>query len=126
MKLKNRTVLVTGAAGFIGSHLCDALVEDNQVIGYDNLSSGKRELVEHLEDDENFELVVADVLDEEELDEQMARADLVFHLAANPDVQVGASDTSVHIQQNLIATHKVLDSMRKNDVDEIVFTSPLF
>ncbi len=123
MKLKNRKILVTGAAGFIGSHLVDALVEENKVIGYDNLSSGKKELVEHLEDEDNFELIVEDVLDKEMLSEVVERCDMVFHLAANPDVKVGAEDTFVHLEQNIIATYNVLDSMRKNDVEEIVFTS---
>lgn len=123
MKLKDRKILVTGAAGFIGSHLVDALVEDNEVIGYDNLSSGKKELVEHLEDDDAFDLVIGDVLDQEKLSEQLERCDMVFHLAANPDVKVGAEDTFVHLEQNIIATYHVLDAMRKNDVDEIVFTS---
>lgn len=123
MELKNRKILLTGAAGFIGSHLADALVEDNQVIGYDNLSSGKRELVEHLEGNDNFELVVADVMDQEELDEQMKRCDMVFHLAANPDVRVGAKDTYIHLEQNIIATYNVLEAMRKNEVNEIIFTS---
>ncbi|MFP4000504.1 MAG: NAD-dependent epimerase/dehydratase family protein [Thermoplasmata archaeon] len=123
MKLKDRKILVTGSAGFIGSHLVDALIEKNQVIGYDNLSSGRRELVEHLEDNDDFELVVADVLDQEKLSEQMKRCDMVFHLAANPDVQVGAEDTFVHLEQNIIATYHVLDAMRKHGVDEIVFTS---
>jgi len=123
MNLQNRNILVTGAAGFIGSHLCDELVKENKVIGYDNLSSGKKELVNHLFDDDNFELVIADVLDEDALDEQMEKCDMVFHLAANPDVRVGAEDTYVHLDQNIIATYKVLDSMRRNGVDEIIFTS---
>ncbi len=123
MELKDREILVTGAAGFIGSHLVDRLVEGNRVIGYDNLSSGKKELVEHLEGEENFELVVGDILDEENLKKQMERCDMVFHLAANPDVKVGAEDTFVHIEHNVIGTHNVLEAMRKKDVDEIVFTS---
>ncbi|MBS3780981.1 MAG: NAD-dependent epimerase/dehydratase family protein [Candidatus Thermoplasmatota archaeon] len=123
MKLKNRKILVTGAAGFIGSHLVDALVEENKVIGYDNLSSGKKELVEHLEDEDNFELVVEDVLNKEKLDEEMERCDMVFHLAADPDVKVGAEDTFVHLEQNIIATYNILDAMRENDIQEIVFTS---
>ncbi len=123
MKLKGRKILVTGAAGFIGSHLVDALVKDNEVIGYDNLSSGKREMVAHLDDNENFELIVADVMDEGPLNEQMAKCDMVFHLAANPDVRVGAKDTYVHLEQNIVATYNVLEAMRKNDVKEIVFTS---
>ncbi|MEF8873148.1 MAG: NAD-dependent epimerase/dehydratase family protein [Candidatus Thermoplasmatota archaeon] len=123
MELKDRNILVTGAAGFIGSHLCDALVKDNKVIGYDNLSSGKEEMIEHLEDEPNFELVVGDILDEEALSEQMKRCDMVFHLAANPDVRVGAEDTYVHLEQNIIGTYNVLETMRKNGVEEIVFTS---
>ncbi len=123
MDLKDRTVLLTGAAGFIGSHMADALVKDNHVIGYDNLSSGRREMVEHLEDEEDFELVVADLLDEEALSEQMERCDMVFHFAANPDVQVGAEDSYVHLEQNVMATYNVLEAMRKHEVDEIIFTS---
>ncbi len=123
MRLKDRKILVTGAAGFIGSHLCDALLENNRVIGYDNLSSGKKELLEHLEDEDRFELVVGDILDEEFLSRQMERCDMVFHLAANPDVKVGAEDTFVHLEQNIIGTYNVLESMRKNAVQDIVFTS---
>lgn len=123
MKLKGRKILLTGVAGFIGSHLADELVKENHVIGYDNLSSGKKELISHLEPNENFEFVLGDVLDEEKLSEQMKRCDMVFHLAANPDVRVGAEDTYVHLEQNIMATYAVLEQMRKNDVDEIVFTS---
>jgi len=115
--------LVTGAAGFIGSHLVDALVEENKVIGYDNLSSGKKEMLEHLEGEENFELVVGDILNKEDLSEQMERCDMVFHLAADPDVRVGAENTYVHLEQNIIGTYNVLESMRKKGVRDIVFTS---
>ncbi len=123
MKLKGRKVLLTGAAGFIGSHLADALVEENHVKGYDNLSSGKEEMLEHLKDDDSFELVVADVLDMDVLKREMEGCDIVFHLAANPDVRLGASDTYVHLEQNVLATYNVLEAMRDCGVDEIVFTS---
>ncbi len=123
MKLKERKILLTGAAGFIGSHLADALVKKNQVKGYDNLSSGKRELVEHLEDHDSFELVIADVLNKDRLKKEMEDCDMVFHLAANPDVRLGASDTYVHLEQNVIATYQVLEAMRECGVKDIVFTS---
>lgn len=123
MELKNRNILVTGAAGFIGSHLVDELVKDNYVLGYDNLSSGRDEFLEHLEDNPNFELKICDIFQQEELDQAMKRCDIVFHLAANPDVRVGAEDTYVHLEQNIISTYRVLESMRKHGVKEIVFTS---
>jgi len=62
-------------------------------------------------------------LDKEDLTKQMERCEMVFNLAANPDVKIGAEDTFVHIEQNVIGTNNVLEAMRKKDVDEIVFTS---
>lgn len=115
--------MVTGAAGFIGSHLVDALVSDNQVVGYDNLSSGDIKFLEHLEEHDNFRLVREDVLDLDTLTKEMEGCDMVFHLAANPDVRVGGEDTYVHLEQNLIATYNVLEAMRKNGIGEIAFTS---
>ncbi len=123
MKLKNRDILVTGAAGFIGSHLVDALIRDNHVKGYDNLSSGKMEFLEHLSDEDNFEFVEEDVLDEDSLYEAMEGCDMVFHLAANPDVRVGAEDTYTHLEQNILATYRVLEVMRRQGLRDMVFTS---
>lgn len=123
MDLKNRKILLTGAAGFIGSHLADALVKENQVIGYDNLSSGHEKFIKHLKDNDNFQLVIADLLDGESLNREIRKCDMVFHLAANPDVKVGSEDTYIHLEQNILATYKLLEAMRKNGVKEIVFTS---
>ena len=65
----------------------------------------------------------ADLLDFEKLKEEMKGVDLVYHVAANPDVRLGASDTHVHLEQNVFATYNVLESMRLNDVKDIIFTS---
>ncbi len=116
--------MVTGGAGFIGSHIVDRLMsEGHEVVVYDNLSSGKREFVEHHIGKENFRFVHADLLDFETLNREMQGVDLVYHVAANPDVRLGASDTKVHMEQNVLATYNVLEAMRLNDVRDIVFTS---
>lgn len=91
--------------------------------GYDNLSSGNMEFIKHLETDESFEFVVSDVLDKEVLVQEMEGCDMVFHLAANPDVKLGSSDTYVHLEQNVMATYNVLEAMRICGVKDIVFTS---
>ncbi len=117
-------ILVTGGAGFIGSHMVDRLMsEGHEVVVYDNLSSGKREFVEHHMGKENFRFVHADLLDFETLNREMKGVDLVYHVAANPDVRLGAKDTKVHMEQNVLATYNVLEAMRLNDVRDIVFTS---
>jgi len=119
--LKDRKILVTGGAGFIGSHLVDELIRNNEVTVLDNFSHGRREHIQHHLNDPRFRLVRQDLL--EPLDEVVAGHDMVFHLAANPDVKLGADDTSVHLEQNIVATHRLLEAMRRTGVDKIAFTS---
>lgn len=116
--------LVTGGAGFIGSHLVDELVRrDNQVIVYDNLSTGFRRHLETLLSDNRITLVEGELLDEDCLNAAMRGVDSVFHLAANADVRGGKSNTRVDLEQNIIGTHRVLEAMRINGASRIVFTS---
>jgi len=121
--IKNKRILVTGGAGFIGSHLVDALIGSNRITVLDNFSSGKRDVIEHHLSDPAFTLTEADLLDPTAVDGAVEGKDLVFHLAANPDVKLGAEDTRVHLEQNVLATYNLLESMRKHDMKEIAFTS---
>lgn len=106
-------VLVTGSAGFIGSHLVEKLSRNQKVIGIDNFSTG---IIEHPMT-ANIDLV------SDNIEPYFKNIDVVFHLAANPDVKLGAINTKIHVEQNIIATHKVLEAMRTNDVKKIVFAS---
>ncbi len=117
-------IMVTGGAGFIGSHIVDRLVnEGHHVVVYDNLSSGKMEFIERHMDKDNFKFVKADLLDFDTLLREMDGVDVVYHVAANPDVRLGAHDTKVHMEQNVKATYNVLEAMRIKDVRDIIFTS---
>lgn len=117
-------VLVTGGAGFIGSHLVDELVRlEFDVIVYDNLSTGfKRHLGRSL-DSGQATLVEGDILDQLRLTRAMEGVSTVFHLAANADVRGGTADTTVDLEQNTIGTHRVLEAMRQTGAEQIVFTS---
>jgi UDP-glucose 4-epimerase len=123
MPTKNK-ILVTGGAGFIGSHLVDRLIEKgNSITIFDNLSSGKIEYIkDHLENPD-FILIKGDLLDQDAIEGACKDVDLVFHVAANPDVKLGASDTKIHFDQNILATYNLLEAMRKNNVKKIAFTS---
>jgi UDP-glucose 4-epimerase len=118
MELSGKTVVVTGGAGFIGSRLTERLVEDNEVCVLDNLTSGNRKNVP-----DEASLNVADVLDEGAVRGALDGADVVFHLAADPDVRSGAEDTRVHMEQNGEATNVVLDAVRDEDVEVFAFAS---
>ncbi|MDD5502785.1 MAG: NAD-dependent epimerase/dehydratase family protein [Candidatus Thermoplasmatota archaeon] len=116
--------LVTGGAGFIGSHLVDRLVAKGEnIIVFDNLSSGKLEFIQKHIDSGKIKFVKADLMNPAEIDSAIRGCDMVWHLAANPDVKLGASDTRIHLDQNIIATYNLLESMRKNGIKKIGFTS---
>lgn len=115
--------LVTGGAGFIGSHLVDRLVSKGERVRViDNLSSGRIDFIEeHIGD--SVELVVVDLLDLDKLTDAMEGITTVHHLAANPDIRLGTKVTDTDLKQGTIATYNVLESMRKNDVRRISFSS---
>lgn len=117
-------VLVTGGAGFIGSHVVDELIRRGaSVVVYDNLSTGFRRHIEGAIETGRAVLVEGDILNCKRLVKAMTGVSLVFHLAANADVRGGKSDTGVDLRQNLMGTHSVLEAMRLSGASEIVFTS---
>jgi UDP-glucose 4-epimerase len=122
-KLKDKSILVTGGAGFIGSHLVEALLAENEVTVLDNFSSGKREFIAPHLNNSRFRLQEADLIDTIALEKALNGVDNVFHLAANPDVKLGAENTRVHLEQNVLATYNLLEAMRKTGVNRIAFTS---
>jgi UDP-glucose 4-epimerase len=114
---------VTGGAGFIGSHLVDRLLEKNHdVTVFDNLSSGKKAFLANHFDNENFLFIKADLIDQKRVEKEIKDQEIVFHIAANPDVRRGAEDPDI-AKKDIIATYNLLDAMRKHDVKKIVFSS---
>ena len=115
--------VVTGGAGFIGSHLVDALVaRGDEVLVIDALTAGRREhIARHLEAG-NVRLLVHDLCSDG-WQETLAGAARVYHLAADPDVRRSAVDPGPVIRNNILATCQVLEAMRAAGVPEIVFTS---
>ena len=118
-----KKILVTGGAGFIGSHLVDRLIQEgNEIIVLDDLSSGKKENISQHFNNSAFKFYEVNLLSNK-IDDYFKDVDEVWHLAANPDVRVALRNTRVDIDQNILVTYNVLESMRKNDVQRILFTS---
>jgi UDP-glucose 4-epimerase len=118
---QGKSVVVTGGAGFIGSHVVDALVgRGAKVTVIDNFVTGYRELVRP---GPEVTLVEADLLDYATVGRALAGQDFVFHLAANADVKDGLLHPRKDIEQNIIATQNVLEAMRANGVKHVAFSS---
>ncbi len=117
-------VFVTGAAGFIGSHMVDRLLADgHSVIGFDNMSTGQRRFLKGALAHAQFSFHQADLLDRDRLAQAMQGAELVVHFAANADVRFGTVNRRKDLEQNTIATWNVLETMREQGCKRIVFSS---
>jgi len=116
--------LVTGGAGFVGSHLVDRLLnEGHDVVCYDDFSTGQPEFIERATRSTSFRLIRADVLDLAALSEASRGCEIVYHLAANADVRFGTQHPRKDLEQNTIGTSNVLESMRQRGVRRVVFAS---
>ena len=116
--------LVTGGAGFIGSHLVDALVSAGfKVRVFDNFSSGREEFLSHHKNSEMVEINRGDLLDFEAVRKSMEGIEMVHHLAANPDIRLGTEITDTDLKQGTLATYNVLEAMRKEGVSRVSFSS---
>ena len=121
---RKKVFCVTGCAGFIGSSLCDRLLENGDiVVGVDNFSTGQYEFIRSAQSNPNFTLIEADLLDLEKIKPAFQGVDVVFHFAANADVRFGTDHPRRDLEQNTIVTFNVLEAMRENNVKRIAFSS---
>ena len=117
-------VLVTGGAGFIGSHLVDELIrQGHHVTVYDNFSTGFRQHLDQALKTTRLKIIEGNVLDLSRLKSALEDVSTVFHLAANADVRGGIVNTAIDFEQNILGTYRVLEAMRARSISEIVFTS---
>lgn len=119
-------ILVTGAAGFIGSHTTDQLLAaGHRVLGVDNLRTGRRENLAAAARSPNFTLREADLTTPGLLDTLVAesRPDAIIHLAALVSVQESMTNPDLNYTLNVLATHLVAEAARKHQVPRLVFAS---
>ncbi len=119
-------VLITGGAGFIGSHLADRLLEKGHHVScIDNFILGNKENVEGALEKDNFQLIELDLFDLDELNKlfKANHFEFVYHLAANSDIQKGTKSTTTDLTQTFMTTYNILEAMRENQVKNILFTS---
>ena len=115
---------VTGGAGFIGSNVVDKLLQNGQeVVVYDNLSTGQMKFLEEASNFSSFKLIEDDLLNIDSLTKAMTGCDFVIHFAANADVRFGLEHPKKDLEQNTIATFNVLEAMRANKIKNIAFSS---
>lgn len=115
-------VLVTGGAGFIGSHLVDALLARGvDVVIYDNFSTGRKEFLPQVPS--KVQVVRGDVLDLASLTNAANGCDFVFHFQANADVRGGKDNPRVDLEQNTIATWNALEAARIHRAKGFAFAS---
>ena len=116
---------VAGGAGFIGSHLVHELLRrpGEEVVVFDNLSSGDEAHLADVLDEQRLKLVIGDLQDVEGVTRAMAGCDHVYHFAANPDIARAVTEPAVDFWQGTYLTNNVIDAMRITDVSRITYAS---
>lgn len=117
-------ILITGGAGFVGSHLCDKYTrEGHNVLCLDNLMSGNLTHISHLLDYRNFNLIEGDIRDIELLQTVMRDVEVVFHLAAQIHVDRSYAEPGLTYDINVMGTQNILEHARLHGVRRVVYSS---
>ena len=121
MEIKDKNILITGGAGFIGSHLVDRFIQEkaNRIIVYDNFSTGTTRFI----NEDLVEIVRGDILDYVMLSKKMREIDIVSHHAAELEVFTGIENTIHDLKTNTEGTLNVLNAAFKNDIQKIIYAS---
>jgi len=123
---KNTKVLVTGGAGFIGSHLVDKLLEVGlKVVCIDNFTLGNKKNLHKALRNPNFKLCIFNLLEIQELKKLFNKEsfDIVFHLAANSNIQLGSVELQTDYKNTFLTTFNVLNCMKEYNVKQLIFSS---
>ncbi len=123
-------ILITGSAGFIGSHLAEALVDDHKIIGLDNFCDFydpqiKWRNIQKLQKKNNFRLIKADIRNQQRIEEIFSenKIDLVIHLAAMAGVRPSIADPQLYTEVNINGTVNLLEACKKNNIKKFIFAS---
>jgi len=121
----NEYAIVTGGAGFIGSHLTERLLREGyKVTILDNFSAGKLENIQSIIGDPNLTVVEEDLKKPVKLNKIVKKCEIIFHLAANPEVRMGEANPKVHLEENILTTFNLLEAIRQARTPKtLVFTS---
>lgn len=127
MELYGLRIMITGGAGFIGSHLADRLLDmNNQIVAYDNFDkyyTGKENNIREYLENPSFKLVKADILDNNTLSKSMEKVDVVFHLAAKAGVGYSLENPFITNTVNTSGTLNVLEAAKKCGVIKVIYSS---
>ena len=121
-----QTILVTGGAGFIGSHLVDKLLDyGHKVVVLDNLSLGRKSNLNNALQNPNCQFIEGDILNSDLLRKIFTdnKFDMVFHLAANSDIARSHANPDVDLDMTFMTTYTLLKEMRQHNVKKLMFAS---
>ena len=121
--LKNKKIIITGGAGFIGSNIARTLFEDNEIIILDNFLSGRLKNITDLVEDNFISFVSGSIMDKELLKKTFKNADYIFHLAAIPSISESIEDPFHTSEINVAGTINILYASLMNDIKKVIFAS---